>query len=321
MQTSSTARRPGSDGRRGGSTPVSPPAHTRRLRLAATAAVALLVVIAATVTLRAVRSGSRSAPPSCRVGAGSTAYTLELDQAANATTIAAVGKRLGLPDHAVTIAVAAAVQESKLHNLNHGDRDSLGLFQQRPSQGWGTPSQILTPRLAATAFYQRLALIDGWQGLSVTDAAQQVQQSGAPNAYAFWESEARALAVALTGETPAGLTCHFHTQSGPVQSDALALAMSQELGHSGLGSAVTSAQGWATATWLVGHANQYRIPAVAFGGQRWTPAAGAWKPDSAADSQVRISLGALGRPGLQKGHGSSTTSIAPPARSRAISNA
>jgi hypothetical protein len=293
MQRSSTERRLGPDGRRDTAAPVRRQATRRRLLWLATAALAV-VVIAAAVAVRAVRSGS-SITPSCRVGAGSTAYTLQLDQAANATTIAAVGKRLGLPDHAVTIALAAALQESKLHNLDHGDRDSLGLFQQRPSQGWGTPSQIMTPRLAATSFYNRLGLIDGWQALPVTDAAQRVQQSGAPNAYSFWESEARTLAAALTGETPAGLACRFHAPSGPVQSDALAQAMSQELGQSGLGGSVTSARGWVVANWLVGHANQYRIPVVAFGGQRWTPSSGAWKPDSSAGSQVRISLGVRGR--------------------------
>jgi hypothetical protein len=295
MQSFSTERRfdPSADARRDTTAPVSRRAARRRPLWLATVALSL-VVIASTITVRALRSGS-SITPSCRVGAGSTRYTLQLDQAANATTIAAVGKRVGLPDHAVTIALAAALQESKLHNFDHGDRDSLGLFQQRPSQGWGTPSQIMTPRFAATAFYNRLGLIDGWQGLSVTEAAQRVQQSGAPNAYSFWESEARTLAAALTGETPAGLACHYHAPSGPVQSDALAQAMSQELGQSGLGGSVTAAQGWVVSSWLVGHADQYRIPVVAFGGLRWTPSSGAWKPDSSAGSQVRISLAGRGR--------------------------
>ena len=86
---------------------------------------------------------------SCRVDLDQSSYKLDLEQAQHATTIAAVGKRLGLPDHAVTVALAAAFQESNLHNLAHGDRDSLGLFQQRPSQGWGTPSQVMDPNYAA----------------------------------------------------------------------------------------------------------------------------------------------------------------------------
>ena len=136
-----------------------------------------------------------------------TAYTFAPEQARNAATIAAVGLRMGLPDHAVTIALAAALQESKLRNLSYGDRDSLGLFQQRPSQGWGSPDQISDPAYAATVFYQRLRSVPGWQTLSVTAAAQRVQHSDAPQAYARWEGLARVAAAALTGETAAGLTC------------------------------------------------------------------------------------------------------------------
>ncbi len=78
-----------------------------------------------------------------------------------------VGKRLGLADHAVSVALATAPQESKLRNLNYGDRDSLGLFQQRPSQGWGPPAKILVPRLAAAAFYTRLRSVPGWLAVSL----------------------------------------------------------------------------------------------------------------------------------------------------------
>ena len=107
----------------------------------------------------------------------------------------------------MTIGIAAALQESRLHNLAYGDRDSLGLFQQRPSQGWGTPTQILDPHLAATAFFVRLGKIDGWMLMTVSDAARQVQRSARPHAYAAWEGKARALARAVTGELPGALTC------------------------------------------------------------------------------------------------------------------
>jgi len=109
-----------------------------------------------------------------------------------------VGKRLGLADHAVSVALATALQESKLRNLNYGDRDSLGLFQQRPSQGWGPPAKILVPRLAAAAFSTRLRSVPGWQTLPVADAAQAVQHSASAAAYAPWETEARLLARTLT---------------------------------------------------------------------------------------------------------------------------
>ncbi|MFL6053788.1 MAG: hypothetical protein ACJ72W_12870 [Actinoallomurus sp.] len=105
-----------------------------------------------------------------------------------------------MPDHAVTVALATAMQESRLKDLPGGDRDSAGLFQQRPSQGWGTHAQIVDPVHAATAFYQRLKTLPGWKQLSVTEAAQDVQHSATPDAYAQWEPQARAIASALTGE-------------------------------------------------------------------------------------------------------------------------
>jgi hypothetical protein len=143
----------------------------------------------------------------CRVVAGSRVYGLDREQAANAITISTTAHAVGLPHHAVTIADAAALQESALHNLGHGDRDSLGLFQQRPSQGWGSPAQILTPSFAAESFFRALGRVEGWQTLSVNEAAQRVQHSAIPTAYAKWENEARALARATTGELPGALTC------------------------------------------------------------------------------------------------------------------
>ncbi|MCJ0871323.1 hypothetical protein [Streptomyces sp. AP-93] len=121
------------------------------------------------------------------------------DQAANAATIAAVGVSKGMPDRAVTIALATAMQESGLRNLDHGDRDSLGLFQQRPSQGWGTPGQIMDPVYSAGIFYDRLAEIKGYSRLPLTVAAQRVQLSGFPQAYAKHEPDATVLTAAFTG--------------------------------------------------------------------------------------------------------------------------
>ncbi|MFJ7267518.1 hypothetical protein ACIQV3_12855 [Streptomyces sp. NPDC099050] len=135
------------------------------------------------------------------------------DQAANAATIAAVGVSKGMPDRAVTIALATAMQESALRNLDHGDRDSLGLFQQRPSQGWGTPDQIMDPVYSAGIFYDRLAEIKGYSRLPLTVAAQKVQLSGFPQAYAKHEPDATVLTAAFTG---AGhLTC---TGPAPVRA-------------------------------------------------------------------------------------------------------
>src|SRR5207244_5113471 len=163
-------------------TDSSGPRHVRTRILSIVTVVAL--VVSGVAIYKAVRHAAAS---SCRVDVRADSYTLEPDQATNATTIAAVGKRMGLPDHAVTVGLAAALQESNLHNLAHGDRDSLGLFQQRPSQGWGTASQVQDPVFASTAFFTHLAKVDGWQTLPVTTAAQRVQRSGAPNAYAKWQ--------------------------------------------------------------------------------------------------------------------------------------
>jgi hypothetical protein len=247
--------------------------------------VALVLGVAGAVRL--LSSGNATGPPECRVAVGSIAYYFDLEQAANATTIAAVGKRMGLPDHAVTVAVATALQESGLHNLTHGDRDSLGLFQQRPSQGWGTPAQILTPSYAAAAFYQHLVQVSGWQTLPVTNAAQQVQRSGLPTAYAPWESEARVVARATTGEVPAALSCRAPIQAA-TSPTVLQQAMVQELGSPTLGVALDSARGWTVAAWLVGHASPFGIRSVAYGGQIWTPDAEQWQQHPPVDFQVRI---------------------------------
>ena len=113
--------------------------------------------------------------PRCAVVSGNgdgATYELSAEQAVNASTVAAVGTRRGMPERAVTIALATALQESGLHNVRHGDRDSLGLFQQRPSQGWGTPEQILNPEYASGKFYDKLLTIPNWQILPLTVAAQ-----------------------------------------------------------------------------------------------------------------------------------------------------
>jgi hypothetical protein len=146
--------------------------------------------------------------PTCTATIGTETYRIDREQAASARTIAEVATQVGMPHHAVTVALAAALQESKLHNISHGDRDSVGLFQQRPSQGWGNPTQLTTPSYAAAAFYRALTRVDGWDTMSVTHAAQHVQRSAAPGAYAKWEPEARVIARILTGEVPDRLVCH-----------------------------------------------------------------------------------------------------------------
>jgi len=113
----------------------------------------------------------------------------------------------GMPARAASIAIATSAQESKLYNVEHGDRDSLGLFQQRPSQGWGTAQQILNPYYSINTFYDALARVDGYESMRITEAAQLVQRSAFPEAYADHEADARVLASALTGNSPRAFTC------------------------------------------------------------------------------------------------------------------
>ncbi|GAB2790488.1 C40 family peptidase [Amycolatopsis magusensis] len=124
---------------------------------------------------------------------------LTAEQMGNAATIVAVGKQMSVPEPGWAVAIAAALQESGLRNLHYGDRDSLGLFQQRPSMGWGTPQQITTPAYAATQFYEHLTAIPHWQAMSVNDAAQTVQGSGFPDAYTKHETTAREIVAAVAG--------------------------------------------------------------------------------------------------------------------------
>lgn len=214
------------------------------------------------------------------------ALSLAAVQLQHAATINAVGLRLDLPERARVIALATALQESSLRNLPDGDRDSLGLFQQRPSQGWGTQAQVQDPRYAATAFYTHLRRVPGWAALPVTEAAQRVQRSAYPDAYAQWEAVSRQLARALTGELPAGLACQFDgvpLPSGGVRAQQRATA---ELGPGGLGRTRSRAQTWATASWLVAHASTYGITTVSVAGRSWQAKRGTWVADAEAGPLV-----------------------------------
>lgn len=135
---------------------------------------------------------------------GGSVTTLTAEQEGNARVIIQVGREQGVPDYGIIIALATAMQESSLRNINWGDRDSVGLFQQRPSTGWGTVDEIMNPAHAAFLFYQGrsgytrgLLDISGWQSMALTVAAQKVQVSAFPDAYAKWEASARSWFAAL----------------------------------------------------------------------------------------------------------------------------
>ncbi len=229
-------------------------------------------------------------PTGTKTASGSPiVYTITPVQAQNASIIAAVSVQKGLPDHAVTVALATALQESELQNLTYGDRDSLGLFQQRPSQGWGTPAQIEDPVYAASVFYDHLVRIQGWEAMPVTEAAQLVQLSASPDAYAQWASEAQTLAIAFTGEQPEGLACHLDGFGGIAPpSSALPAAAATELGAPNFGVPVSTQRGWQVAAWTVAHAYNYHVTSVSFDGRLWTPSSGSW--DGAPDSRSVVTV-------------------------------
>lgn len=228
----------------------------------------------------------------CTVGTPPATYTLTPTQAQNASIIAAVVRREGLPDHAVTVALATALQESGLVDLTYGDLDSVGLFQQRPSQGWGSRAELLDPVYATTAFLDRLRQVPGWQTMAVTQAAQAVQLSAQPTAYANWEAEARDLAIALTGEEPATFACRLaHFAGVAPQAGALQAAADREAGRGQLGPALDTKPGWAMASWAVAHAWEYHIAKVSFGSWTWTATSGKWRSAGPAQATGPVLIG------------------------------
>jgi cell wall-associated NlpC family hydrolase len=155
---------------------------------------------------RACDAGLR-APPGPLAGsrAGIDAGDLSAEQRRNAATIIAVARGMGAPPRAWLVALATAMQESRLRNIHYGDRDSLGLFQQRPSQGWGSPAQVTDPVYSTRTFIEHLLEVPNWENLPVTVAAQTVQRSAFPDAYAKWEGLAAELVRQLADVAdPAG---------------------------------------------------------------------------------------------------------------------
>src|SRR5215207_3813557 len=167
-----------------------------------------LLIAAAVLVGVAWDSESKGVPPMAgRCTVPGSARTVTAEQAGNAALIADVARSRGLPDRAIVIALATAQQESRLRNLDYGDRDSLGLFQQRPSSGWGTAAQVQEPVYAANKFYDHLVKVRGWETARLTDAAQRVQRSAFPEAYQRWEVMAVRLATAQVSDTTDAISC------------------------------------------------------------------------------------------------------------------
>jgi len=194
---------------------------------------------------------------------------VDLDQAHFASIIAGVSVRRGLSPRAASIALATAYQETGIRNLTYGDRDSVGLFQQRPSQGWGTKQQLMDPSYAAGRFYDALVKIKNWETDDINNVAQKVQRSGYPEAYNDHEADARVLASALTGQSPAGFSCLDRTgAAGDVKELRRSLQRTfGNLDDSADGSVITirargDRRAWAYAHYAVANASLYGVTTV-----------------------------------------------------------
>jgi hypothetical protein len=221
----------------------------------------------------------------CEVRTRGQVFKLNPSQAGIAATIAGVARHRALPARAVTIAYAAALQESKLQNLYYGDRDSVGVFQQRPSEGWGTTRQLEDPVYATSKFFQALAQVPGYQRLPVYKAAQAVQRSADGLAYVQYEQMAASLARGFTGHDPRSVWCWY---AAPGSRPASLTAASHELRRAFGPLPVRAAgdpkltlgvpqpsEGWSVAAWLVSHASRYGISDVRYGRYEWRAASGA----------------------------------------------
>src|SRR5690625_640368 len=267
-------------------------------RMLATVLVVALLVAGGLLAWQKVTGTERSFTARCVAGTEGDAAALTLEQSDIAALIGAIAVERGLPARALTIAIATAMQESRLRNLDHGDRDSLGVFQQRPSQDWCTAEQVMDPYYAASAFFDVLVTIDGYRDLEVTDAAQRVQRSGFPGAYAQHESLARLFASAMTGYSPGALTCRLPPagEEAAALGDRLTARLALDLpslaaqvdGERWVISAVPlggddrkEQMGWALATWVLMTAEHTGASVVTVNGQVWQRADGAdarWRP-------------------------------------------
>jgi hypothetical protein len=289
--------RPAPD-RAGPSRPVTRSPARRRRRAITLLVVAALIATAGWFGARFLLDSVIN--PQCTITAGGMTETFDPEQAGNAALIAAVAIKRDLPPRAATIALTTAIQESKIRNLRYGDRDSLGLFQQRPSQGWGTEQQILDPIHATNAFFDALVKYKGYETADITKIAQRVQKSGFPEAYRDHEGEGRVLASTLTGHSPGGLVCRLDTAKTHASPAAVAADLEKQMGvtTSTVGDGALTVEAadvttaWAVAHWAVARAEQYGATAVTIGDRTWdrSDREPTWSP-GADGKTVRITLG------------------------------
>ncbi|CAL9535416.1 hypothetical protein SUDANB121_04145 [Nocardiopsis dassonvillei] len=216
----------------------------------------------------------------CRVDLSDGKYSLKVEQAMSATTVGGVAFGMDLPPEAVTVAYATVWQETAFYNLEYGDRDSLGLFQQRPSQEWGSPEEILDPVYSSRAFYEALVEVDGWEDRPVFEAAQAVQRSADGYAYDQHEKLSARMNEVFTGTRGPALTCWYdrETLASLTSGEADVAGAEQELARvfgvepaalTDTPGSPTGDRGWAMALWAVAHAEQYGLTTVAYNDRVW----------------------------------------------------
>jgi hypothetical protein len=299
---------------------VPPPSRRpRAVPVIGSALVLLLAAIGYVVFGGPKHSVNPPAPPpapGCQAGTGNTAIPLATGQAGIAATIAGIAVRHRLPPRALTIALAAALQESELENLDYGDRDSVGVFQQRPSQGWGTTAELEDPVYATTKFFAALVKVPGYATMRVDKAAQDVQHSADGYAYQQWVGIATLLAGYFTGTSPAGVSCWYTpagradlagalkqlTQTfGPAGQDAVLAGMTTRVttdrsAKKKRTTAVVHVQrggAWTVAGWLVAHAQQYGISQIRYAGYVWNAANGSMGWQRASRSATPVPRGSI----------------------------
>jgi hypothetical protein len=227
-------------------------------------------------------------PTACVAGTNQNPLELTVGQAAIASTIAGVASARTMPTRAVAIAYATALQESKLANLHYGTADSVGVFQQRPSQGWGTDRQIENPVYATDRFFEALAAVPHYLRMPIDAAAQAVQHSADGSAYGQYAGDGTDLAAAFTGTVPHAVWCAYGTGVGKPRLAAARRALASTFGPLPSTQAADPAsivqvkntrQGWAVAAWLVSNAASYGIKSVQYQGYSWRAAtiSGRWQ--------------------------------------------
>jgi hypothetical protein len=243
--------------------------------------VALVVVVAAAFGIFSWLRNHRVTAPvpgqeRCVATAAGSSVALDLDQAHFVSIVTGVSVRRGLPPRAASIAMATVYQETGIRNLDYGDLDSVGLFQQRPSQGWGTAQQLMDPFYATGKFYDALVKVKNWETGDVTTVAQKVQRSGHPEAYRAHETDARVLASTLTGQSPGGFSCLERSQAAGDPA-GLVSDLKKTFGKTGAvraGKVVTikarsKSLAWSYASYAVANSRSFGLVSADVGGRRW----------------------------------------------------